>query len=79
MAIVGRRPRIRAVAQATILSGIEVPGIHSGCSRTVVTRGAGAEYLIVINGYNRSPDIGVVTILTDVGGQRMQWTLASRI
>ena len=36
MAVVGRRPRIRVVARAAILRGIEVSGILARCGRAIV-------------------------------------------
>ena len=72
VAVVGRCPRVRVVAQAAILRGVEVPGIHASRRRTVVARRTRSQYLVVIDGNHRRPDIGAVTVLTNGGRQRMQ-------
>ena len=76
MTEVRRRPRDRAVAEATVLGGIKVPHIHTRRSRSVVAGRTRTQDLIVINGYDRRPDIGAVTVFADVGGERMQRPLA---
>lgn len=67
MTVICRGPDGRAMAQAAVLRGIEVPRIHAGSRRAVVAGRAGAQDLIVINGNYRRPDIRAVAILADIG------------
>ena len=67
------------MAQATVLRGIEVPRVHAGSRSAIVAGCTRAEDLSVIDGRNGRPDICAVTIFTDVGGLRVQWTLAGRV
>ena len=43
-------------------------GILAGRCNAIVTTGAGAQYLEVINRHRRIPDVGTVAVLADVGG-----------
>ena len=79
MPVISRQPGSRAMAQATVLRRIKVTGIHTRGRGAVVTGRAGAQDLGVINGNNRRPDIRAVAIFADVGGLRVQWTLAGRV
>jgi len=77
--VVGWRPGVRCVAQATVLCGIKVPGIHARSCRAVVAGRTRAEDLIVIDGDNGRPYIRTVAVLADVSRERVQRALASRI
>ena len=67
------------MAKPAILRGIEVPGIHAGSRCAVMAGRTRTQYLIVINGYHRCPDIGAVAVLTDISGQGMQGAFAGGI
>jgi hypothetical protein len=56
-----------------------VARIHARRRRTVVTRCAGAQHLVVIHRNDRCPDSRAVAILADVGRRRVQRTLAGRV
>ena len=79
MPVISRQPASWAVAKATILRGIEVPGIHAGSRGAIVAGRAGPQNLSVVNGDNRCPDIRAVAILTNIGCEWVQWTLADRV
>jgi hypothetical protein len=67
VAVVGRRPCDRVMAQSAVLRGVEVSRIHASRRRTVVARRTRSKYLVVIDGSYRRPHIGAVAIFTNVG------------
>ena len=64
--VVGRYPRIRAVAQTTVLHSIEMARILPGGLRPIVAGRTGAENLVVIDRRYRRPNRRVVTILANI-------------
>lgn len=64
--VVGRYPRIRAVAQTAVLYGIEVGRVLPGGQSSVVAGRTGAENLVVIDRRYRHPDRCAVAILAYV-------------
>lgn len=60
------RPRIRVVAQATVLCRIEMSRILAGCRRAVVAGRAGAKDLVVVHGSYRFPDVSAMAIFADI-------------
>ena len=77
VAVVSRSPRVRVMAQAAVLCGVEVSGILAGCNSTVMARCARPKHLVVVNDSYGSPHVGTVAILANIGGQRMHRTFAS--
>lgn len=71
-----RRPRCRAVARAAIGRGNYVIARLAGGDRTVVTAGAGAGDLGVINSHRRRPRQRAVTRVAAIGAGDMAWRLA---
>ena len=66
MAVVGRCPGIRAVAQAAVLRCVEVARIRPCCERTVVARRTGSKNLVVINIRYRCPHVAAVAVLANI-------------
>jgi len=79
MSVVGRYPRIRAVAHTAVLHGVEVAGILPGGRSAVVTRRTGSEDLRVIHGRYGCPNRGVMAILANIGRQHVGRSLANSI
>lgn len=79
MAVVRWCPRVRVMAQTTVLGRIEVPRILAGCRRAVVAGGARAKHLVVVHGCHRFPNVGVMTVLANVRRLNVRWAFARRI
>ena len=79
MAVDSRCPCLWDMTQTAVLGRVEVSRIHASRGYPVMTRCARTDDLIVIDSGHRRPDRGAVTILADIGGQRVQWVLARRI
>jgi len=77
--VVGRYPRIRAVAQTTVLHGIEMARVLSGSRSAVVARRTGAENLVVIDRCYRRPSRCAVAILANIGCLDVGRSLANGI
>lgn len=79
MPVVGRQPRDRAMTHATVLRGIEVARVLSGCRSAIVARRTGAKNLVVIHRCNGRPNRCAVAILADVSCLDVRRTLADGI
>jgi len=77
--VVGRNPRIRAVAQTAVLYGIEVAGVLPGGQRAVVAGRTGAENLVVIDRRHWCPGRCAVAILANIGRLDVGRSLANGI
>ncbi len=79
MAVVGRCPRIRVMAQTTVLRRIKVARGHAGRGGAVVAGRAGAENLAMVDADYWLPGIGAVAVFADIGRLHMQGSFASSI
>ena len=64
-------PRIRDMAQPTILYRVEVTGVHAGGRGAIVAGRAGAYDLVVIDSCYRRPDSWTVAVLANICCLRM--------
>ena len=71
VAVVGRRPCIRVVAQTTVLGCIEVAGVCTSCGRTVVAGRARSKHLIVIHVGDWHPGGRRMAIFANIGRQNV--------
>lgn len=77
--VIGRYPRIRVVAQTTVLHGIEVAWVLPGGKGAIVAGGTGTQHLVVIDSCNRRPGRCAVAILANISCLDVGWSLANGI
>ena len=79
VSVVGRCPRIRVVAQTTVLHGIEVARVLPGGQRSIVAGRTGTKHLVVIDCRYRRPGRCAVAILANIGRLDVGRSLANGI
>ena len=75
----GRRPRRGRVTFLAIIAARDMSRVFAGCRDPVMTGGAGANDLRVIDGHDRGPADGAVTVLAGVRCLHVIGGLAGRV